>query len=215
MVCHTRHAANAGRTVPGFEWLGRQPYEPMWRRLQQHAEAVAGGEAKEIIWVCEHEPVYTTGTRGVDNRVVNELPAPLVHTDRGGETTFHGHGQIVFYPIISLRQRRLGVKQYVRLLEQSCINLLASLSVQSVRRCGFPGVWTDGGKIAALGVRVLRGVAYHGMAMNVSVEPRWFAAINPCGTGEPVVNLASLCIPPLLCNMAQQWYVYFHAQLEG
>ncbi len=164
----------------------------MWQRLQQRAENVAAGSQPEVVWACEHEPVYTTGRRSVDNRLQARLDAALIHTDRGGEMTFHGPGQVMFYPVISLRRRRIAPRDYVRLLEQSCINLLAGLGVKSGRRKGLPGVWVQTGKIAAVGLRISRGVAYHGMALNVNVAPGWFEAINACGTGWPSVNLYSL-----------------------
>ena len=187
------------------DWLGRQPYAGMWQGMQQRAEGIADDAACEVIWLCEHEPVYTTGRRGIDNRLGGELPAPMFKTDRGGETTFHGPGQIMLYPIINLRARGLGVRDYVHLLEQSCIDVLASLGAPSQRRCGFPGVWTSRGKIAALGVRVSRGVAYHGMALNVAVDPCWFAAINPCGLGLSVANISDFVSPPSLDGLAGRW----------
>lgn len=191
-------------------WLGRQAYEPMWRRLQQQAKDLAEGKAAEVIWSCEHEPVYTTGRRGIDNRVVDRLPAPLLQVDRGGETTFHGPGQVMLYPVIHLRRRGMGVRRYVALLEQSCIDLLADYDIAAERRCGFPGVWVANGgagtaKVAALGVRVVHGVAYHGMALNVSVASHWFAAINPCGTGSAVVNAADLADLPANGELADRW----------
>jgi len=93
-----------------YQWLGRQLYEPMWNRMQQRAITVANGSADEIIWTCEHEAVYTTGRRGIDNRLGDNLPAPMILTDRGGETTFHGPGQIMLYPVFHLRQRAMTVR---------------------------------------------------------------------------------------------------------
>jgi len=194
-------------------WLGRMAYESMWRTLVQQAAVVAEG-GDEVLWSCEHDPVYTTGRRGVDNRLLETLPAPFVRTDRGGETTFHGPGQLLLYPVIHLRRRTLGVKAYVYLLEQSCINLLQSLGVEAHRRKGFPGVWTVRGKIAALGVRVRRGVAYHGMALNVTVDRRWFAAINPCGTGLAVDRLMACGLSPALPELAQDWHSMFSRLLS-
>ena len=188
-----------------YHWIGRRAYEPVWQQLQQHAGAVADGREHEMIFSCEHEPVYTTGKRGVDNRLHAELPAPVVCTDRGGEMTFHGPGQIMLYPVIHLRRRKLGVKQYVHLLEESCIHMLKSCGVEASRNCGFPGVWTKQGKIAALGVRVSRGVAYHGMALNVDVDHRWFSAINPCGLQTDVVSLSAFVDPLPLPDLAQRW----------
>jgi len=189
-----------------FRWLGHQPYEPLWQQLQAHAAAVASGQGSETIWACEHAPVYTTGRRAVDNREQPTLPAPLIHTDRGGETTFHGPGQLMLYPLIHLKQRHISPRSYIHLLEQSCINLLAEWGLSAGRRSSLPGVWMDEGKIAAIGVRIREGVAYHGMALNVAVEPHWFAAINPCGTGLKSVNLQDyIKNSPEMSQLAERW----------
>jgi len=187
-------------------WLGQAPYGDVWARMREQAGQVANGSGHEVVWSCEHAPVYTTGRRGIDNRRGSDLPAELVYADRGGETTFHGPGQLMLYPVIHLRLRQLGVKQYVHLLEQSCINVLAWHGVDSGRRCGFPGVWVQRGKIAALGVRVSRGVAYHGMALNVDVDAEWFAAIKPCGLQFDVANVSDFLDRPLpLPLLAERW----------
>ncbi|NOR73222.1 MAG: lipoyl(octanoyl) transferase LipB [Mariprofundaceae bacterium] len=189
-----------------FKWLGHQPYASTWQQLQAHAAAVTSGQRDETIWACEHAPVYTTGRRAVDNREQPTLPAPLIHTDRGGETTFHGPGQLMLYPIIHLKQRHISPRSYVHLLEQSCINLLAEWKLSAGRRCSLPGVWMDEGKIAAIGLRIRGGVAYHGMALNVAVEPHWFAAINPCGTGLKSVNLQDyIKNSPEIPQLAERW----------
>ena len=189
-----------------FEWLGHRLYEPTWELLQHRAIAVASLEEPEIIWSCEHEPVYTTGRRAVDNREQPTLPAPLIYTDRGGETTFHGTGQIMLYPTVHLKRRQITPKQYVSLLEQSAINLLETMGVTAERRCGLPGVWTKEGKIVAIGLRIQNGVAYHGMALNVDVASEWFSAINPCGTGKKSVNLSDYIEKPeKLETIATQW----------
>lgn len=197
------------RCLIDTQWLARQPYESAWQILQARVEAVVEGLDSEVIFSCEHEPVYTTGRRGVDNRLGALLPAPVVHSDRGGEMTFHGPGQLMLYPIIHLRQRDIGVKAYVHLLEQSCINMLNSQGVEATRRCGFPGVWTEQGKVAALGVRITRGVAYHGMALNVDVDPAWFSAINPCGLQSGVVSLSRFVEPVPLPELAAIWMQSF------
>jgi len=189
-----------------YQWLGRQAYQPLWHRLQTRADAVLHGRKNEIIFSCEHEPVYTTGRRGIDNRLNDHLPAPVVHCDRGGEMTFHGPGQIMLYPVIHLRDRDLGVKAYVHLLEQSCIDLLQTIGIPAHRRCGFPGVWTEQGKIAALGIRITHGVAYHGMALNVDVDPVWFAAINPCGLQSNIISVSHITQQTLALNeLAEHW----------
>lgn len=201
---------------PEFRWLGTQPYEPMWHRLQQRAGEVASGESGEIIWSCEHEPVYTTGRRAVDNRTQDELPAPLVQTDRGGETTFHGTGQLMLYPIIRIRERGIAPRRYVHLLEQSAIDLLAPLGVTAERICTLPGVWVDGEKIAAIGLRISGGVAYHGMALNVDVKPGWFDPINPCGTGRKSVSLVRFVEKvPGMQELGREWSLCLRRLLEA
>ena len=195
-------------------WLGRQPYEMMWQRLQARAAQVADGCADEIIFSCEHEPVYTTGRRGIDNRRQAQLPAPVVQSDRGGEMTFHGPGQLMLYPVMDLRRRQLGVKAYVQLLEASCIALLADCGIAAARRCGFPGVWVGEQKIAALGVRVARGVAYHGMALNVTTDPAWFAAIQPCGLQSGVTTMQAQGAQSTdLSDLAAAWSLHIRGVL--
>ncbi|MDX8401632.1 MAG: lipoyl(octanoyl) transferase LipB [Mariprofundaceae bacterium] len=198
-----------------MRWLGRRTYAPLLAHMQDRARRVAAGEAAEAVWFCEHEPVYTTGRRGVDNRRVDRLPAPLVQTDRGGETTFHGPGQLMCYPIVNLRRLRLGARAWVRMLEESCLALLAVHGIEAGRRCGFPGVWVAGAKIAALGVRIRQGVAYHGMALNVAVEPGWFSAITPCGLAAPVTDMRSAGRQaPSLESLAAEWHGCLYRTLE-
>jgi len=135
----------------------------------------------------------------------------VICSDRGGEMTFHGPGQVMLYPVIHLRRCNIGVKQYVHLLEQSCIDLLGESGMHVKRNCGFPGVWTERGKIAALGVRVSRGVAYHGMALNVHVDPDWFDAIKPCGLQINAVSMSDFIKPLSLPELAQRWHICFLA----
>jgi len=195
---------------PPFHWLGRQPYDQMWLKLQQRAEGVSAGTQDEVVWACEHDPVYTTGRRGIDNRVQAGLDAPLIHTDRGGEATFHGPDQVMLYPVVSLRKHAISPRGYVHLLEQSCIDCLNEMGVSVSRREGLPGVWTGEGKIAAVGLRISQGVAYHGMALNVDVDAKWFAAINACGTGLSSVNLSANLGQILpLDFLAKAWAAHF------
>ncbi|MDQ6954013.1 MAG: lipoyl(octanoyl) transferase LipB [Mariprofundaceae bacterium] len=205
-------------TMP-FQWLGTQPYEAMWERLKHRAGLLALGQKDELIWACEHEPVYTTGKRAIDNSQTQSLgniahgnasnialPAPFIVTDRGGETTFHGTGQIMLYPIIHLRKRALSVRNYIHILEQSAIQTLAQYGIVAERRCSLPGVWTNEGKIVALGIRISQGVAYHGMAMNISVDMKYFDAIKPCGLERKAVNMHDIqSETPPMYQLAQAW----------
>jgi len=182
-------------TIP-YHWLEESDYAAIWQKLQQRAEQIAHQQQQEVIWSCEHDPIYTTGRRALDNRLHDTLPAPWIITDRGGETTFHGPGQIMLYPIIDLRRRGITVRQYIHLLEQATLQLLQQYNIQAERQCNMPGVWVGERKIAAMGVRVARGVAYHGMALNLSVDLRYFQAINPCGLGREAINFNALCSTP-------------------
>jgi len=196
------------------QWLGRQDYPQQWQALQHHAKQLANQQSHEIIYGCEHNPIYTTGKRGIDNRYTKTLPAPWIKTDRGGETTYHGTGQVMLYPIIHLRQRGVNIRQYIEILEVSTIKLLKIYNIYATRRCGKPGIWTNQGKIAAIGIRISRGVAYHGMALNVDVDMRYFDAINPCGLGLKAVNIYDIQPQyPTLEYIFQAWAETFNKEL--
>ena len=140
----------------------------------QDMRAFTRRASAEEIWLTEHEPVYTLGQGAPERAVANGIP--VIRSDRGGDITYHGPGQIVVYPLIDLVGRGIKVKRYVWLLEQSVIDL-----VGGERRAGAPGVYVDGAKIAALGIRVVRGRAYHGLSLNVDMDLSPFSAIDPCG----------------------------------
>lgn len=139
-------------------------------------------ETPDELWVLEHLPVYTLG-QGADAkfgpRVANGIP--VVQAERGGEITYHGPGQAVVYTLVDLSRRGIKVKPFVALLEQCVINFLAGHEVQAERKPGAPGVYVGGAKIAALGIRVTRGRAWHGLSLNVDMDLSPFNAIDPCG----------------------------------
>ena len=134
------------------------------------------GATPDELWLLEHPPVYTLGQAASVPAVANGIP--LIQSDRGGEITYHGPGQAVIYTLVDLARRGIKVKEFVRLLEQSVIDLLDG---RGERRAGAPGVYVGGAKIAALGIRVRRGRAYHGLALNVDMDLSPFSAIDPCG----------------------------------
>jgi lipoyl(octanoyl) transferase len=153
--------------------------------------------------------VFTTGKRGVDNSKA-ELGAPLIQTERGGETTYHGLGQLMMYPIIDLKAYDLNVRDYVFLLEESVIKLLKTHGLDTQRDCGLPGVWLDNQKIAALGIRISHGITSHGMALNISTDLAWFDKINPCGTSRKATSMQQQGIQSLdLKEISQQWFEVF------
>ena len=138
-------------------------------------------DTPDELWVVEHPPVYTVGQAGRPEHFPRGGAIPLERIDRGGQITYHGPGQAVVYTLVDLVRRGLRVRDLVRLLEQSVIDLLGSYNVAAERKVGAPGVYVAGAKIAALGLRVRHGCAYHGVALNVDMDLAPFTAIDPCG----------------------------------
>jgi len=172
--------------------LGRVDYEPTWRRMQRFTDGRNPGTADEL-WLVEHPPVFTLGQNGRREHLLHPDDIPVIDVDRGGQVTYHGPGQVVAYPLVDLRRRRIGVRRMVSVLEETVISLLADLGISARARSDAPGVYVDDAKIAALGLRVRRGCSYHGLAFNVDMDLEPFQRINPCGyAGLPVVDLASL-----------------------
>lgn len=160
--------------------LGRVAYEPTWRAMQALTQRRDAGSADEI-WLLEHPAVFTLGLAGRREHLLAPGDIPVVATDRGGQVTYHGPGQLVAYAMLDLRRRALGVKEMVRRLEQAAIDVLAQYGIAGERRPGMPGVYVDRAKIAAVGLRVARGCSYHGLALNVDLDLEPFSRIDPCG----------------------------------
>lgn len=163
-----------------------------WQRAR--SEALAAGVEGESIALLEHPPVYTLGARGNREHLLTTPDAlaargaSVVSTDRGGDITFHGPGQLVAYPILNVRGRSLGAATYVRRLEAVIIDTLDAFGIVAARVEGRPGVWVDDAKIAAIGVRITRGISRHGLALNVSTDLAWFGAIVACGIPDAEVT---------------------------
>ncbi len=195
--------------------LGIRPYEPVYQAMAALTDAREPGSADEI-WVLEHEPVYTLGLGGNMMHVLDPGAIPVVRTDRGGQVTYHGPGQLIIYVLLDLNRRNLRVRALVSCLEQAVINCVARAGIDAGRRAGAPGVYVAGRKLAALGLRVRRGRSYHGLAVNVDGDLAAFAGINPCGyAGLPVTRLADLGVNmncrefsaqllPELCELLEQ-----------
>ncbi|MDA1296604.1 MAG: lipoyl(octanoyl) transferase LipB [Chloroflexi bacterium] len=191
-------------------WLGRMRYSEALTLQRSLFDRRKAGVAPDTLLLLEHEPVYTLGRRAkredvlVDETVLRAIGAEVVETDRGGEVTYHGPGQLVMYPVISIREAELGPVTYVRILEQVVIDTLRQYGVEGHRVVGKTGVWVGGEpglkpptgevpagrKIAAMGVRVSGGVAMHGLALNVSTELAHFSHIVPCGM--PLLPVTSI-----------------------
>ena len=160
--------------------LGRVAYEPTWRAMRSLTERRDPATEDEL-WLLEHPPVYTLGLAGRREHILDPGAIPVVATDRGGQVTYHGPGQAIAYALLDLRRRPIGVKALVARLEEAVIELCASYGIGASRRAGMPGVYVDGAKIAAVGLRIARGCSYHGIALNADLDLAPFARIDPCG----------------------------------
>jgi lipoyl(octanoyl) transferase len=170
--------------------LGRVPYGDALRAMREFTTGRTDATPDEI-WIVEHPPVYTLG-QGATSALKQDVGIPVVASDRGGEITYHGPGQAILYTLVDLARRRITVKRFVWLLEQAVIDLVGA---RAERRPGAPGVYVGSAKLAALGIRVKRGRAYHGLAINVDMDLAPFAAIDPCGyPGLAVTQLRDLGI---------------------
>ena len=160
--------------------LGLVAYEPTFRAMQAF-NAGRSAETGDELWLVQHPPVFTLGLAGRREHVLDPGDIPVVATDRGGQVTYHGPGQALVYPMLDLRRLGIGAKELVRRIEQAVIDTLASYGIRGERRTGMPGVYVDGAKIAAIGLRIARGGCYHGVALNVENDLGAFARIDPCG----------------------------------
>ena len=172
--------------------LGRVAYTPIWERMRAFTTARTA-ESQEEIWLVEHESVYTLGLAGDLRHILNPAGIPVVKTDRGGQVTWHGPGQLIAYVMMDLRRLGLGPRELVSALEDAIIQTLRHFGVVGERRARAPGVYVEGAKIASLGLRIRGGSSYHGLALNVNPDLTAFGGINPCGyAGLAVTSLATL-----------------------
>ncbi len=178
--------------------LGRRAYEPVWRAMQRFTDA-RDDATPDDLWLVEHDPVFTLGQAGKPEHVLVPGDIPVLHVDRGGQVTYHGPGQIVAYPLLDLKRLKIGVREYVQRIEQAVIDTLADWNIEAARRDGAPGVYVNGAKVAALGIRVRRGCSFHGLAFNIAMDLEPFQRINPCGfEGLQVTSMLDLGGPSSL-----------------
>jgi lipoyl(octanoyl) transferase len=172
--------------------LGLADYEPVWRRMQAFTDRRDEHSGDEL-WLVQHPPVFTQGQAGKAEHLLAPGDIPVIQVDRGGQVTFHGPGQIVAYPLVDLRRKGIGVRDFVQRIEEAIIRTLAHYGVRGERVAGAPGIYVDGDKIASLGLRVRRGCTFHGLAFNIDMDLEPFQRINPCGyAGLRVTQLSAL-----------------------
>lgn len=184
------------------EWLGRVPYRMAWDRQREIVAARAADRAVDTLLLLEHEPVLTLGRHAKPEHVLasaDELERrgiEVIRVERGGEVTYHGPGQLVAYPIVRLRERGILLRPFVRALEATMADTAAAYAVAAAARPGYPGIWVDAEgvrprKLGALGLRVEKGITYHGIALNITTRLRDFSLIDPCGmAGLDVTSIA-------------------------
>jgi len=198
---------NAGK-APIIRWLGEQDYMSCWQAMKTFTDT-RGTTTPDEIWLLEHKPVFTQGQNDKAEHVLNAGNIPVVQTDRGGQVTYHGPGQLMVYTLIDLRRLKLNIRELVSLLEKSVIDLLAAHNITAYAKREAPGVYVENQKICSIGLRIRRGCAYHGIAFNINMDLEPFSRINPCGfTGLKMVQLAELGGPDSTQEAGKQLIEY-------
>lgn len=204
MLAHLRSPSSA----LAVKYLGLVDYVPTWQAMQEFT-AQRTAHTPDELWLLQHPPVYTLGLAGKREHILRASAIPIIPVDRGGQVTYHGPGQVVGYVLLDLKRRGYGVRELVQRLEQALIDLLDGYGIQAARRAKAPGVYVAEHKIAALGLRIKRGLSYHGLALNVDMDLAPFQAINPCGyEGLEVTQLRALgvgeSVDAVACRLAAQ-----------
>lgn len=206
-------AAVPGAAAPLLRWLGRVPYEPTWRAMQTFT-AERGPLTPDVIWLLEHDPVFTLGMNADATHLLAPGDIPVVQIDRGGQVTYHGPGQLVVYPLIDVRRAGLGVRDLVTALERAVIGYAADFGIRAECRANAPGVYVEGRKLASVGLRIRRNGSYHGLALNVNMDLAPFTRINPCGyAGLQMTQLAALGGTDDVARAAREFAPHLLAQL--
>ncbi|MGD8909612.1 MAG: lipoyl(octanoyl) transferase LipB [Chromatiales bacterium] len=172
--------------------LGLSPYAETWLAMRDYTDR-RDASSPDQLWLLEHPPVFTLGQAGKPEHLINPGTIPVIKTDRGGQVTYHGPGQLVAYLLLDLRRAGLGVRGLVSLLEQAVIAMLATEGIEACSRQDAPGVYVEEAKIASIGLRVRNGCSFHGLSINIAMDLTPFDRINPCGyPGLRVTQLSEL-----------------------
>ena len=170
--------------------LGLQDYETSWQAMQRFTQE-RNAETPDEIWIVEHRPVYTLGLSGKREHLLNTGNIPVINSDRGGQVTYHGPGQVVIYTLLDLKRLNLGVRQLVTLLEQAMINTLADHGISADSKADAPGVYVNDKKIGSIGLRIKKNCSYHGLSLNNDMDLGPFDHINTCGYSDLKVTQLS------------------------
>ena len=185
------------------KYLGLQDYLPVWQAMHQFTDNRTD-ETIDEVWLVEHNPVFTQGQAGKEEHLLNTGDIPVVKSDRGGQVTYHGPGQLVAYFLINLRRKNMGVRELVTHIENIVIQTLSTFDIQSTARPDAPGVYVDNKKICSLGLRIRKGCSFHGLALNINMDLSPFLRINPCGyQGMEMVQVNQLGGPSDLNQVSE------------
>ena len=199
--------------------LGRRPYQPVWDAMKAFTDNRTPDTPDEF-WVVEHDPVYTQGQAGKAEHLLAPGNIPVVQSDRGGQVTYHGPGQLVLYVLVDVRRSKLSVRELVTCLETAIINTLAKSNIEAYAKADAPGVYVKSAlgmeaKLASLGLRIRKGCSFHGLALNVNMDMTPFLRINPCGYAGMAMTQTSALGGPQSVAKAQSLLVTELARLIG
>ncbi len=199
--------------------LGRRPYQPVWDAMNAFTDSRTS-ETPDEFWVVEHDPVYTQGQAGKAEHLLAPGDIPVVQSDRGGQVTYHGPGQLVLYVLVDVRRSKLSVRELVTCLETAIINTLARSDIQAYAKADAPGVYVKNdlgieAKLASLGLRIRKGCSFHGLALNINMDMTPFLRINPCGYAGMAMTQTSALGGPQSVAEAQSILVMELASLIG
>ena len=194
--------------------LGLSDYTDTWQAMKAHTKNCTS-DSKDELWILEHTPVFTLGTNGKAEHILDAGDIPIVKIDRGGQVTYHGPGQLVIYLFLNLHRRKLGVRKLVSIIEDSIVQLLANYEITALNNPKAPGVYVDEKKVAALGLRVSRGYTTHGLSLNIDMNLSPFKRINPCGYENlEVIQCRDLGITSSVSQLADELVLLLKQQLS-
>lgn len=196
-----------------IKFLSCVDYLEIWQAMQDFT-LTRTAETLDTIWVCEHPPVFTQGRNGKAEHILNPHGIPVILTDRGGQVTYHGPGQLIIYFLFDLRRRKIGIKQFVNMIEQSVLAMLRDVDINGHLLHLAPGIYVNQQKLCSIGLRVKRGCTYHGLALNVDMDLAPFSYINPCGYQDLEMTqmkelVPSICYDDVKTHLLQQIQIHW------
>lgn len=186
--------------------LGLKPYTLIWQQMMDFTLQRTENTVDEI-WLLEHEPVYTQGQAGKEEHILHKNNIPIVQTDRGGQVTYHGPGQLIAYFLLDCKKNKIGIKQLVSGIEDLTLDVLTHFNIPGQKKCGAPGVYVKDHKIASLGLRIKNHCSYHGLAINVDMDLLPFKHINPCGFSKLEMTQMKDWVPEITMQNVTQTFI--------